>query len=112
MVTADISLLYTIIQHDDALLALNWAFSQREDIPYIQKFLRLVLEYCLTYKLLLVRGVNFTLKRGVAMGAKFTLNFKFIDDLFLVWAGTEQSLKDLMSLLKRLPQYKIRLPVQ
>lgn len=37
LVTADVSSLYTIIQHDDALLGLNWAFSQREDIPYIQK---------------------------------------------------------------------------
>lgn len=37
LVTANVSSLYIIIQHDDALLALNWVFSQREDIPYIQK---------------------------------------------------------------------------
>lgn len=28
---------YTIIQHDDTLLALNWALSQREDILFAQK---------------------------------------------------------------------------
>lgn len=29
-VTADVASLYSIIQHDDALLALNWALSQRD----------------------------------------------------------------------------------
>lgn len=33
LVTADVSSLYTIIQHDDAMLALNWALSQKDEIP-------------------------------------------------------------------------------
>lgn len=37
LVTADVWSLYTIIQHDDALLALNWALSKRDDILHMQK---------------------------------------------------------------------------
>lgn len=37
LVTADVSSLYTIIQHEDASLSLNWALSRREDIPDVQK---------------------------------------------------------------------------
>lgn len=71
LVTADVSSSYTIIQHDDVLLALNWAFSKRDDIPYIQKkFLRLVLDYCLTHNYFWYAG-NIYSQTGVAMGAKF-----------------------------------------
>lgn len=43
LVTADVASLYTIIQHEDAALALNWALSKRDDIPHIQKFLLVML---------------------------------------------------------------------
>lgn len=121
MVTADVSSLYTIIQHDNALLALNWAFSQREDIPFIQKkFLRLVLQYCLTHNYCWYGGHFYTQRRGAAMGAKFAPSLanlmggqvhlcpgglnccffkRYIDDLFFTWAGTEESLKDFMNFL-------------
>lgn len=37
LVTSDVTSLYTVIQHEDALLALNWALSRREDLPFGQK---------------------------------------------------------------------------
>lgn len=37
LVNTDVSSLYTIIQRDDALLALNWTLSQRDDLPHNQK---------------------------------------------------------------------------
>lgn len=47
LVTADVSSLYTIIQHEDAPLDLNLALSQRDDLPHNQKvFLRNVLDFC------------------------------------------------------------------
>lgn len=50
LVTDDVSSLYTIIQHEDSLLALNWAFSKRDDLPHIhKKFLGKILDYCLTH---------------------------------------------------------------
>lgn len=50
LVTTDVSSLYTIIQHDDALLALNWALSQKDDIPFEQKvFLKQALDFCLSH---------------------------------------------------------------
>lgn len=49
LVTSDVTSLYTIIQHEDALLALNWALSKREDLPLRDKksFLRDALDFCL-----------------------------------------------------------------
>lgn len=73
LITADVASLYTIIQHDDALLSLNWAFSKREDIPFIQKkILRMILDYCLTHNYFWYLGNFYNQKTGVAMGAKFS----------------------------------------
>lgn len=76
MVTADISSLYTIIQHNDALLALNWAFSQKEDIPFVQKkFLRLVLEYCLSHNYFWYGGALLYSKERCCDGRKVRAKF-------------------------------------
>lgn len=66
------SSLYTVIQHDNALLALNWALSQREDLPHSQKvFLRDALDFCLSHNYFWFNNKFFSQKRGVAIGAKF-----------------------------------------
>lgn len=50
LVTADVSSLYKVLQHDDTILALNWALSQREDLPYHQKILlHDALDFCLSH---------------------------------------------------------------
>ena len=72
LVTANVSSLYTVIQHDDALLALNWALCQRNDIPYNQNvFIRNALDFCLGHNFFWFNGSFYSQCRGVAMGAKF-----------------------------------------
>lgn len=119
LVTADVSSLYTIIQHDDTLLALNWALCQRDDIPHNQKiFMRNALDFCLSHNYFWYNGKFYSQKRGVVMGAKFapsiaslfmgewedkTIFFvkreelllyrRYIDDLFFIWAGSTLSLQ-------------------
>lgn len=118
LVTADVSSLYTIIQHDDALLILNWAFCKRDDLPFIQKkFLRMVSDFCLTHNYFWYAGKFDNQRRGVAMGAKFGRSLanlfmsewedkwifgnrrkkiifyqRYIDDLFFIWQGSKSSL--------------------
>lgn len=61
LVTVDVSSLYTVIQHDNALLAPNWAFSQRDDLPHVQKkFLEMTLEFCLSDNYFWYDGSFFT----------------------------------------------------
>lgn len=72
LVTSDVSSLYTIIQHFDALLALNWALSQRDDFTQCQKiFLRDALAFCLSHNYFWFNNHFFPQKKGVAMGVKF-----------------------------------------
>lgn len=72
LVTADVASLYTIIQHDDALLALNWPLSQREDLSHNQKaFLQNALDFYLGHNYFWYNGDFYSQKRSVAMGAKF-----------------------------------------
>lgn len=116
LVTADVASLYSIIQHDDALLALNWALSQKEDLPHNQKiFLRHALDLCLSHNYFCYGNKFYLKQRGVAMRAKFAPTIanlfmaewedifkdkrsklifykRFIDDLFFIWAGTTESL--------------------
>lgn len=118
LVTADVASLYTIIQHDDALFALNWALCQRDDIPHDQKvFLRNFLNFCLGYNYYWYNGSFYSQKRGVAMEAKFALSianlfmaewedvtifavrreelifYRRHIDIFFIWAGSSLSLK-------------------
>lgn len=72
LVTMDICSLYTIIQHEDALLTLNWAFSRCEDIPYMHKcFLGKVLDLCMAHNYFWFHDQFFSQQVGVTMGAKF-----------------------------------------
>lgn len=73
LVTADVSSLYTIILHDDALLPLNWALSKQDDLPHVQNFFwGQVLDFCLSHNDFWYNQQFIRKKRGVAMGAKFT----------------------------------------
>lgn len=117
LVTADVSSLYTIIQHNDALLALNWALSKREDIPHSQKgFLGKVLDFCISHNYFWFQGQFYSQQVGVVERAKFSPSLdnvfmaqwedrqvfsvqrpqlkyyhRFIDDLLLIWEGSEDS---------------------
>ena len=119
LVTADVTSLYTVIQHDDALLALNWTLSQRDDLPHHQKvFLRDVLDFCLSHNYFWFDNRFYTQKKGVAMGAKFAPSIanlfmgefedkfvffnrrvellfyrRFIDDVLFLWEGSLTSLE-------------------
>ena len=116
LVTADVASLYTIIQHDDAALALNWALSRRDDIPHTQKkFMGHVLEFCMSHNYFWFDGSFFSQQVGVAMGAKFAPSLanlfmaewedrhvfhnrrpqllfyrRFIDDILFIWEGSQQ----------------------
>lgn len=114
LLTADVSSLYSIIQHEDVLLALNWALIQRDDLPHNQKvFIGHALDFCLSHNYFWYANRFYAQQRGVAMGAKFAPNIKnlfmaewedfwvifkerraelffnkrFIDDLFFISAG-------------------------
>lgn len=125
LVTADVSSLYTIIPHDDALLSLNWALSQQEYIPHEQKvFLGQGLDFCLSHNYFWYSQGFYSQKRGVAMGAKFAPSIaklfmaewedksifanrnehllfyrRYIDDLFFIWEGDERSLHNFLRIL-------------
>ncbi|PIO25998.1 hypothetical protein AB205_0190500, partial [Aquarana catesbeiana] len=125
LVTADVASLYTIIQHKDAALALNWALSKRDDIPHVQKvFVGHALDFCMTHNYFWYDGHFFSQKVGGAMGAKYApslanlflaewedrwvfnpkpaqLRFyhRFIDDLLLIWEGSRESAIDFISFL-------------
>ena len=123
LVTADVASLYTIIQHEDAALALNWALSKRDDIPHIQKkFLGQALDFCMSHNYFWFNGFFFSQQVGVAMGAKFAPSLanlfmaewedrhifhnqkqqlifyrRFIDDIFLMWEGSEVDLRQFLT---------------
>lgn len=70
LVTAKVASLYIIIQHEDALLCLNCALSEREDLPFIQKkFLGMALDYCLSHNYFWYSGQYYTQTKSVTMGA-------------------------------------------
>lgn len=72
LVTADVASLYTIFQHEDAALALNWVLSRRDDIPHMQKcFLGQVLDFCMSHNYFWFNGQFFSQQVGVAMGSKY-----------------------------------------
>lgn len=122
LVTADVTSLYTIIQHDDALLALNWALCQRDDITHSQKvFIWNALDFCLGHNYFWYSGNFYSQKRGIVMGAQFAssianlfmgewedktifsvkrdqllLHRRYIDDLFFIWWGSLSSLHEFL----------------
>ena len=127
LVTADVSSLYTIIQHEDALLALNWALCKREDLPFNQKmFIRNALDFCLNHNFFWFNGTYYSQCRGVAMGAKFAPSIanlfmgewedktiyaklrprllfykRYIDDLFFIWDGPLDTLQAFLDELNK-----------
>lgn len=119
LVTSDVSSLYTIIQHFDALLALN-----RDDFTQCQKiFLRDALAFCLSHNYFWFNNHFFPQKKGVAMGVKFAPSIAnlfmgewednyvfakkreelfhkcFIDDLMFIWEGSESPLVEYLAFL-------------
>ena len=125
LVTADVASLYTIIQHEDAALALNWALSKREEIQFTQKrFLGQALDFCMSHNYFWFDGFFFSQQVGVAMGAKYAPSLanlfmaewedksvfrdqrsqlifyrRYIDDIFLIWQGSETDLKVFLEVL-------------
>lgn len=127
LVTAYVCSLYTIIQHEDAALALNWALSRRDDIPHSQKqFLGYALDYFRSHNYFWWNGQFFSQQVGVAMVAKYApslpnlfmaewedrhvfskrcpqLKFyrRFIDDLLFIWEGSQESAVEFLEDLNR-----------
>lgn len=71
LITADVGSLYTIIDHSEALISVQWALATTELSADHVSFLLESLEFCLLNNYFWFSGDYFLQIRGVAMGARF-----------------------------------------
>lgn len=116
--TADVTLLYTNISHQDALSATRWALRKYSGLKCKQrKYLLDCLEYSLSHNYFWYDHNYFRQIQGVAMGAKYAPSVanlhvaqwedesiyknrpnqliiyqRYIDDIFMIWKGDKESL--------------------
>lgn len=109
--------------HDDALLTLNWALSRRDDLPHAQKiFLQKALHFSLSHNYFWYQSEFYSQGNGGSYWSQIHLSLansfmaewedryifnqmrpqlcfyrRFIDELFFIWEGTEQSLHEFLS---------------
>lgn len=121
LVTMDVTSLYTNIPHDIGLIALESFLDTRLDCSPPTSFLRDMAKLVLTKNYFLFNNDYFLQVRGTAMGATFAPDYanlfmgflerkhihtnnpfadniilykRYIDDLFLIWRGTEAELSN------------------
>ena len=120
LATADVSSLYTIINHKEAVQATNWALNTLSDLKNAQKkFISNCLEYSLDHNYFWYGNEYYKQICGIAMGAKYApsvanlymaeweaevlynrkpqqllLYRRFIDDILIIWDGDKESLID------------------
>lgn len=121
MVTFDVASLYTNIDHQGGLVALQHYLSYRSDVLPPNYFLLLLTEWTLHNNVFLFQDSLYRQLKGTAMGACFAPNYanlflgfweeqyiynqsknlfcdkmvfwgRFIDDILLIWSGTESEL--------------------
>ena len=124
LITADVSSLYTIISHEDALTSVKWAFESSELSKRHQNFLIDCLIFCLSKNYFWYDKQFYLQTRGVAMGARFAPSVanlfmahweeqaiykhkppqlicyqRYIDDLIMIWDGDRTSFDEFASSL-------------
>ncbi|CAJ0965680.1 unnamed protein product [Ranitomeya imitator] len=121
----DVVLLYTSINHDGGLRAINRMLDARQYTPEGKSFLLTMLEIILRRNYFLFGDAFYTQKQGTAMGANMAPSYanlvmevleedlvyvshhfryvlgwwRYIDDVFLLWTGTETELDEFHSYL-------------
>lgn len=119
LATADVTSLYTIVQHHDAISATKWLLRKYSTLICKQrKYLMKCLDFCLKCNYFWHNQTYFKQKVGIAMGAKFApgvanafmaqweetavytdtppelmLYKRFIDDVVIVWNGDKHKLE-------------------
>lgn len=125
LATADVTSLYTIVQHYDAISATKWLLRKYSTLICKQrKYLLKCLDFCLKCNYFWHNQTYFKQSVGIAMGAKFapgvanafmaqweetavytntpaelTLYKRFIDDVVIVWNGDKESLEAFLNKL-------------
>ncbi|XP_040178228.1 uncharacterized protein LOC120910536 [Rana temporaria] len=125
--TADVSSLYTIVQHHQAISATKWLLREFTTLICKQrKFLIKCIDFCLKHNYFWHDQTYYRQITGFAMGAKFapsvanafmaqweegsiyadipmelTLYKRYIDDILIVWNGTQPALEKFLSKLNQ-----------
>lgn len=126
LITADVSSLYTIISHEDALTSVQWAFGSEDLTKRHKNYILDCLRFCLAKNYFWYNRRFFLQTRGVAMGARFAPSVanlfmahweeeviykdtppelicyqRYIDDIIMIWDGDRS---DLDSFMKKLDE--------
>ncbi|KAM4016291.1 uncharacterized protein ACNLHF_002679 isoform 2-T3 [Anomaloglossus baeobatrachus] len=122
MVTADVQSLYTSIAHQDGLRAAEFYLRMTDMDQQLVDLLLLLLKFVLTHNYFLFKDRYYLQERGTAMGASCAPSYanlflgwwersiefpsgptgavhmwlRFIDDVFMIWEGEIQQLKQFM----------------
>ncbi|KAM4012746.1 uncharacterized protein ACNLHF_022024 isoform 1-T1 [Anomaloglossus baeobatrachus] len=127
MVSLDVESLYTSIRHEDGLQAVRYFLSMSSLGSKLINFLMEVLEFALSHNFFLFKEIFYLQLQGTATGAAFAPSYanlflglwdrqvlltdtteqiekvllwtRFIDDIFLIWQGTEGDLKKFVDYL-------------
>ena len=125
--TADVTSLYTIVQHHDACFAVKWLLRKFSNLICPQrKFLIKCLDLCLKCNYFWYDQNFYHQAIGIAMGAKFapsvanafmalweesaiyentptelSLYKRYIDDIIILWSGNRESLDNFLETLNR-----------
>lgn len=123
MVTLDVASLYTNIDHQEGLEALQHYLSLRSDTTPPNEFLLSLTKWTLHNNVFIFQNSFYRQRKGTAMGACFAPNYanlflgywedtfvynqrnnvfldkvmfycRFIDDIYLIWSGSESELLD------------------
>ncbi|CAJ0955116.1 unnamed protein product [Ranitomeya imitator] len=126
-VTLDVESLYTSIHHNDGIRAVRTFLAMTEYSTELIEFLIILLEFSLTHNFFIFKEIIYLQNQGTAMGAAFAPSYanlflgawerniffsrpiafiekvlfwvRFIDDIFLIWQGTEQDLLAFLDIL-------------
>ena len=118
LVTLDVRSLYTCIPNEEGVDAVKEAISNSPDSKVSSKVITTFIWLILTLSNFIFNGVNYLQKQGVSMGSIFSPSYanifmgsfekkhiyprirgkcklytRFIDDIFMIWNGSENALK-------------------
>ncbi|CAJ0918423.1 unnamed protein product [Ranitomeya imitator] len=127
MVTLDVESLYTSIRHSDGIEAARYFLHMSTNDNDLIEFLLSLLEFALTHNFFMFKEVLYLQLQGTAMGAAFAPSYanlfmgsweraifltdvipliekvctwvRFIDDIFVIWQGSETDLTSFIQLL-------------
>ncbi|CAJ0967928.1 unnamed protein product [Ranitomeya imitator] len=127
LVSLDVESLYTSIQHKDGMRAVRMFLTMSNYDVGLSNFLMSLLGFALEHNYFLFKNTVYLQKQGTAMGAAFAPSYanlflgawerqifftnpiadiekvlfwaRFIDDVLMIWQGTEEELLSFVSLL-------------